>query len=132
MGHSNRFETLKTIIFKHGTVFPLASSKYSTLHHLFIGISYYTLSSIHVCVCVCAPTRMCPWIRAYSYKDLKRKVLLKAKKIGGLEESETLTDEVTDEVSDEDEADPKSLSAENLSAEALCLDKVWGWMDGWR
>ncbi|CAB1328387.1 unnamed protein product [Coregonus sp. 'balchen'] len=45
------------------------------------------------------------------------KVLLKAKKIGGLEESETLTDEVTDEVSDEDETDPKSPSAE-----ALCLN----------
>uniref|UniRef100_A0A674BRT9 Phosphoinositide phospholipase C n=1 Tax=Salmo trutta TaxID=8032 RepID=A0A674BRT9_SALTR len=49
-----------------------------------------------------------------SPQDLKGKVLLKAKKIGGLEESETLTDEVTDEVSDEDEADPKSLSAEAL------------------
>ncbi|XP_070999721.1 1-phosphatidylinositol 4,5-bisphosphate phosphodiesterase delta-4-like [Oncorhynchus clarkii lewisi] len=49
-----------------------------------------------------------------SPQDLKGKVLLKAKKIGGVEESETLTDEVTDEVSDEDEADPKSLSAEAL------------------
>uniref|UniRef100_A0A8C8ETQ8 Phosphoinositide phospholipase C n=1 Tax=Oncorhynchus tshawytscha TaxID=74940 RepID=A0A8C8ETQ8_ONCTS len=49
-----------------------------------------------------------------SPQDLKGKVLLKAKKIGGVEESETLTDEVTDEVSDEDEADPKSMSAEAL------------------
>uniref|UniRef100_A0A674BUK5 Phosphoinositide phospholipase C n=1 Tax=Salmo trutta TaxID=8032 RepID=A0A674BUK5_SALTR len=52
-----------------------------------------------------------------SPQDLKGKVLLKAKKIGGLEESETLTDEVTDEVSDEDEADPKSLSKSKLSRE---------------
>uniref|UniRef100_A0A674BUB8 Phosphoinositide phospholipase C n=1 Tax=Salmo trutta TaxID=8032 RepID=A0A674BUB8_SALTR len=57
-----------------------------------------------------------------SPQDLKGKVLLKAKKIGGLEESETLTDEVTDEVSDEDEADPKSLSAEALHLN----DKVCG------
>uniref|UniRef100_A0A4W5RF92 Phosphoinositide phospholipase C n=1 Tax=Hucho hucho TaxID=62062 RepID=A0A4W5RF92_9TELE len=52
-----------------------------------------------------------------SPQDLKGKVLLKAKKIGGLEESETLTDEIPDEVSDEDEAEPKSPSAENLSAD---------------
>ncbi|KAM9447629.1 1-phosphatidylinositol 4,5-bisphosphate phosphodiesterase delta-4-like isoform 3-T3 [Salvelinus alpinus] len=57
-----------------------------------------------------------------SPQDLKGKVLLKAKKIGGLEESEMLTDEVTDEVSDEEEADPKSPSAENLSAEDLHLN----------
>ncbi|XP_055734961.1 1-phosphatidylinositol 4,5-bisphosphate phosphodiesterase delta-4-like [Salvelinus fontinalis] len=57
-----------------------------------------------------------------SPQDLKGKVLLKAKKIGGLEESEMLTDEVTDEVSDEEEADPKSPSAENLSAEDLRLN----------
>nr|XP_046218696.1 1-phosphatidylinositol 4,5-bisphosphate phosphodiesterase delta-4-like [Oncorhynchus gorbuscha] len=49
-----------------------------------------------------------------SPQDLKGKLLLKAKKIGGVEESETPNDEVTDEVSDEDEADPKSLSAEAL------------------
>lgn len=72
-----------------------------------------------VCVCAC------------TYQDLKGKILLKAKKIGGLEESETLTDEATDEISDE--AEPESPSAENLSAEAICLhDKVWGSMDGWR
>ncbi|XP_038862618.1 1-phosphatidylinositol 4,5-bisphosphate phosphodiesterase delta-4-like [Salvelinus namaycush] len=57
-----------------------------------------------------------------SPQDLKGKVLLKAKKIGGLEESEMLTDEVTDEISDEEEADPKSPSAENLSAEDLRLN----------
>ncbi|XP_028981674.1 1-phosphatidylinositol 4,5-bisphosphate phosphodiesterase delta-4 [Esox lucius] len=55
--------------------------------------------------------------------DLKGKILLKAKKIGGLEESDTLNDEVTDEVTDEvsDEDEPKSPSAETLSAEDLGL-----------
>lgn len=56
----------------------------------------------------------------FSLQELKGKILLKAKKIGGLEKcpDETLTDEVSD---DEDMAngDPDSPSAEEPPAECV-------------
>lgn len=56
-------------------------------------------------------------------KELKGKILLKAKKIGGLED--VIDEAVTDEVSDEEEADgdPESPSAEDPPAE-IENDKV--------
>ena len=53
-------------------------------------------------------------------QELKGKILLKAKKIGGLEDC--LDETLTDDVSDEDEmanGDAESPSAEDLPAECL-------------
>lgn len=54
-----------------------------------------------------------------SLQELKGKILLKAKKIGGLEDclDETLTDEVSDE--EEANGDAESPSAEDPPAECL-------------
>lgn len=68
-----------------------------------------------------ALTNVC--LCCFSLQELKGKILLKAKKIGGLEDC--LDETLTDEVSDEEEmanGDAESMSTEDPPAECLNQD----------